>query len=725
LAAVYEAKGEFAKAHSYYERAVEARSGSVRPADSAERIELARFHLRRGSFGEAGRLLEEQPEETGPGYSAFLLARGQLGIAEGRFDLAVEWYRKALQVQLDRFGSAHPEIIDTKLGMAKAFFSAGNNGESFGAALEAEGLSRDLLRLTAQGLSEREALRFADTRRSGLDLAISSAFRRQSRERTKKLWDAVVRSRALVFDEMAGRMHDIHSAKDAVTSEKIVQLSELGGQLANLALREADDLPKEYAELVESVRKKKEELERDLGQSGLRLRSGSEELVGFEDVSEALPPGTALVAFVRFEDFNRPIDKGSRQGDPEFPFSYLALVLRDRPNSEPLMVDLGDAGEIENAVARWRAWAVDPGSSSSEESESPVTYGTALRETVWDPLADHLDGAEVVYLVPEGPLHTVNFAALPFSDGSYLVEKGPIIQYLAVERDLANQGSPAPQRNRLLAFAAPAFDDRPTGPSTPAEGLELQTRSSEVQCRSFQNLRFGPLNEALQEGKEVTEHWISGAEEQEATLITGRDATEAQLRRLAGEYGVLHLATHGFFLTDTCSTVNLGSATRGVGKVSFMKPPGSGFKIGENPLLLSGLAFAGANQRTSEASGVNDGILTAAEIAGLNLDGVRLAVLSACDTGLGGVQTGEGILGLNRAFRMAGVESLVLSLWPVQDRLARDWSRLFYASYLEHDRNVARAVHETNLALLKERRDQGQSTNPTHWAAFIASGASQ
>src|SRR5262249_33098553 len=139
---------------------------------------------------------------------------------------------------------------------------------------------------------------------------------------------------------------------------------------------------------------------------------------------------------------------------------------------------------------------------------------------------------------------------------------------------------------------------------------------------------------------------------------------EAALKRLSSPH-ILHIATHGFFLdsiesrlAQTRDVALISNPTAGVSARSDSTPV-------ENPLLRSGLALAGANLRESGPDKEDDGILTAMEVAGLDLWGTRLVVLSACDTGVGGVVSGEGVYGLRRALVLAGSETQVMSLWPV------------------------------------------------------------
>jgi CHAT domain-containing protein len=139
-------------------------------------------------------------------------------------------------------------------------------------------------------------------------------------------------------------------------------------------------------------------------------------------------------------------------------------------------------------------------------------------------------------------------------------------------------------------------------------------------------------------------------------------------------------------------------------------------------LLLSGLALAGANRRATSASGDADGILTAEEIAGLDLSGVEWAVLSACDTGVGEVRVGEGVFGLRRAIQVAGVRTLISSLWAVDDAATRQWMTALYSARLERGLDTSAAVRSATRAVLDAARADGRGGHPFYWAAFVAAG---
>jgi CHAT domain-containing protein len=407
----------------------------------------------------------------------------------------------------------------------------------------------------------------------------------------------------------------------------------------------------------------------------------------------------------------------------------------------PRVVPLGDAREIDALVAAWRRQAGMSGSTlpptARRREEEYRAAAIRLRRAVWDPAARYLAGARRVFIVPDGALDLVNFATLPVEKAAYLVERGPLLHYLSTERDLAFAKSTPGQGGGLLAVGAPDFDARPD--LTSAEGAMVEQASARVyrgqraSCDVFRATRFPSLPGSGAEVNEIASLWRAGA----TLRLVGAGATETAFKELAPGREVVHVATHGFFVGEGCPTTL--DAVRGIGGTAPAAPVGSaaagegGESVGaggdlldrprpESPLLLAGLAFAGANHRDDAPPDRDDGILTAEEIAAMDLSGVRWAVLSACETGVGEVRAGEGVLGLRRAFQVAGARTTIMSLWWVDDEATRDWMRALYEAHLMRGRDTAESVREAALDVLRERRSRGESTHPFTWGAFVASG---
>jgi CHAT domain-containing protein len=297
-----------------------------------------------------------------------------------------------------------------------------------------------------------------------------------------------------------------------------------------------------------------------------------------------------------------------------------------------------------------------------------------------------------------------------------------VVHYLSAERDLVDEEAAPPAGTGLLALGGPAFDA--SGPAPDASQVAFRgTRSA---CGDFDSMRFDPLPASLKEVDQVAMLWNQthrsggGSALADATApvpdtirLTGAAAHERAFKSKAPGRRVLHLATHGFFLGGRCaSTLDDRSAPAAP----------SGRTTRENPLLLSGLILAGANHRNVAPPDQEDGVLTAEEIAALNLRGVDWAVLSGCDTGIGEVKAGEGVFGLRRAFQLAGARTVIMSLWPVEDEATRQWMAALYRGRFFHKLSTASAVRDASVNMLRQRRAEGRSAHPFHWAAFVAAG---
>jgi CHAT domain-containing protein len=405
------------------------------------------------------------------------------------------------------------------------------------------------------------------------------------------------------------------------------------------------------------------------------------------------------------------------------------MVLRpDAP--APNVIDIGDAAAIDPAVAGWRrdvvAGVADPARPVAAAERALRRAGRAVRERVWDPVAAHLGGTAQAFVVPDGALNLLPLAALPADEAAYLVDTGPTLHYLSAERDVvAPAHAPRGDARGLLAIGGPAYGPAPAAPAAAAG-----TASRAPACGGFDDLLFADLPASRREVEDVGALWHrlreggGGA----ARVLTGAAASEAAFRRLGPGHRILHLATHGFFLGNACAAGPAG--TRSIGRLNR---PGTRpattpaaapapVTLPRNPLLWSGLALAGANRRAASRAAADDGILTAEEVAALDLDGVEWAVLSACDTGVGAVTVGEGVFGLRRAFRIAGARTVVMSLWEVEDRAARAWMRPLYQGRLQDRLSTAEAVRHASRRVLGERRAQGLNTHPFYWAGFVAAG---
>jgi CHAT domain-containing protein len=368
--------------------------------------------------------------------------------------------------------------------------------------------------------------------------------------------------------------------------------------------------------------------------------------------------------------------------------------------------------EIEAMIAGWgETLARDPRLPGVEEK--CLARGVALRTRVWQPLG--LATFRRIFLVPDGALHQVHFAALPDGRGQFVLDSVAAVHYASAERDIPRAPGFDERGNGLLALGGALFD------LTAASGGPVAERRSP--CREFETWSFGPLPGSAREVDVVASLWrgsTQGRDPEETLGLKGIEATESAFKARAPGRRVVHLATHGFFLGAQCRKER--PLQRGIGRLAAPTLDAADRDEGESPLLMAGLALTGANRRAEASADSDDGILTAEEIASLDLSGVEWAVLSACDTGVGDAVVGEGVLGLRRAFEVAGVGTLIMSLWPVDDEPALEWMEALYRARFVRGLDTAESVSEASRELLARQRRRGEGVHPGTWGPFIAVG---
>jgi tetratricopeptide (TPR) repeat protein/CHAT domain-containing protein len=749
LAEVFAEQGRLDDARALYERALDVRQHALQPAhrDVAETLTSLAETL--GRLGDLPRALECSrraltiwgrigSSEDGL-YARALAVQAQLSL-QADDPRAGEQFTDAIARLKKVVGTVHPEIATAQAGLAAALMRRGRYALALTEALRAEDMAREHVRVTTRYLAERQALFFAGRRPPALDIALSALSRAStSTPDNARVLDVVIRSRALVLDELATRHRTTIEGRAPSLEPLAKALVTARQRLANLLVAgPRSDSAASYLPLVTQAKREKERAERTLAEQSVRFRRElAHSKTGLDEVRAALPHHTALVSYVRYTDVAAP-DRNPRRA-PET--AYAAFVLR-AGESQVSFVPLGAAATFDDWIARWReVVSVPPSSVNGSRSSADLRYrraGMALRRRIWDPIRVRLRDVTNVLIVPDGPLNLVSFAALPSSNAEFLVERGPAIHYLSAERDLSEADDRRPSGDGLLAIGAPAFDDEPlpvrAGAAAAASDVRLaggsERRQPTVPCRGFAGLRFGPLPAAQLEVDEIASVWTGrtsatttrGGHDGGSSLcrvLAGAGATEAAVKRLAPGQRVLHFATHGFFLGSSCASAVAGS--RSVGGLAGSDV--GTFESMENPLVRSGLALAGANRRATTQPGTHeDGILTAEEVAGLELDGVEWAVLSACDTGIGEMKAGEGVFGLRRAFQIAGASTVIMSLWAVEDDSARQWMRALYDARVRQKLDTIHAVRRASLDVLRDRRHRGMTTHPFYWAGFVAAG---
>ncbi|HET8948824.1 MAG TPA: CHAT domain-containing tetratricopeptide repeat protein [Candidatus Polarisedimenticolia bacterium] len=680
-----------------------------------------------------------QPAPGHPSSGSAFMMLGAVQRDRGDVDAAGPLLEQAIQVFGAAFGTAHPRYGEALLERARLKWRQGNDAAALEDALRSEESLRASLRDTTRGLSEAEALRYQEIMVSGLDTAFSILARANAAPPDPaagaRVLEALARSRTLVLDEIAARRRSITRSTDPAVRRLDQALQDASRKYARLLV--ADPSPG-YARLLQEAREGMERAERDLAAASRAFAAErTRQEIGFAAIGRELPPHAALVSYVAYR---RSEPGAPGRGIP----SYLAFAL-PAGASAPVVVPLGPAAGIDAAIEAWRREASSLPAGAAAEKSYRAAAGR-LRETLWDPVAAHLGGAARVVVVPDGAIHALSFATLVGRDGRFLVETGPEFHYVSAERDLFGGSPPAAPGRGLLALGGPDFDAAPAkiassqsntparsgparapaAPGSPA--TPLMRAAAGPPCADLAALKFLPLPGAAAEVHEVQGLWRGrggdpgghagdsggragdpGGAREPVRVLTGRDATEANLGRLASGKRVVHLATHAFFVPSQCDE----------------RPASGGAAEGRlqagTPLRVCGLALSGANRRAGVPPGADDGLLTAEEISSLDLEGVEWVVLSGCQTGIGLARAGEGILGLRRSFQVAGARTLVLSLWPVSDNDTRSWMAELYRAR-SGGATTLEAANAASRRIVAARRKAGVTAHPFFWGAFVAAG---
>jgi CHAT domain-containing protein/Tfp pilus assembly protein PilF len=721
LAILHDRLGDRKTARRFIERALAIDRQTLGPGHpylATDLNILGLLHYADGQYGSALPHLEEaqaiQIAAFGESHPAVAQTRHNLSAvhqALGNLEKAEELQLKALATKKDVFGPNHPTVALslTRLGLLRA---AGHQPEAAHQLFkQAEEIDYLLLDQVIGFATADQKLKFLSLMSSSIDLPLNlvNQYLADQPSARRDAFDLWLNRKGLILESQRQYQQTLLGTDSPQALDTFRTLAEVRSRLARLVLAGPGDLPPQsYQTALLQLQIQKEKLETVLGRlSQAYARLQQDRRTDTMLLVEKLPPKSALVEFARIQTFD------FSKGDPNQGWQdhhYLALVLNPARNATPALLDLGPAAKIDRLVSALKKQITDLKQLTGPRIKN---LASQLHDLVFAPLLPALAGQKDLFLSPDGHLSLIPFEVLVDRQGRYLVDSYTF-NYLTAGRDLANferMGSP---HGSDLIIGAPDF------------GLPIQTEQPGPDGEASQSrppamatpLYFTPLPGTAEEALAVRD--ILGPSR--TRLITGTSATEEMLKT-AETPGILHLATHGFFLPDRTSapiaTVTDSSSRSTLG-YALMSPSQLAGLLGE-PLLRSGLALAGANRATS-TPGTNDGLLTAEEALGLKLDGTELVVLSACQTGEGEVENGEGVYGLRRAFTQAGARGLVMSMWVVPDRETLELMMEFYKNLQSGRFNRAQALRQAMLKQKTVTRQRYGHTNPLFWGSFVFLG---
>jgi MYXO-CTERM domain-containing protein len=621
---------------------------------------------------------------AGPGVARIDASIAHLVAQQGRYGEAEKLYAHALGAIRSAFGDDHPDVAQLYVNQAVMYWEQGKRESAIAAMqLGVETRERHVSRTLATGSEEERRLLLSSTS-AEMDWAVDlheHGFPGDDRAKRLALLAAFQgKGRLLEVMQDTNRALRDHLGPDE--RQLFEQLKAVRARIAQLAFASHTAGGPEKARVALALLGKQAAgLEARIAARSALFRSVAQP-VTIELVAKQLPADVALVEVVshlRYDPRGGPLSSwGERR--------YSAYVLKS--DQSVAYVELGAAQAIDASVAAFRDVLRDPRSN-------PLPRARELDELVMRPIRRLVGGVRNLIISGDGSLSLIPFGALVDERNRYLIDEWSI-RYLSTGRELLRPFT-GPSRTAALVVANPTFD----APATWGRSAEVGSAppSSRNRARDGVLTNFGPLSGTLDEGQAV-------ARSLQVPLLSGSEASVEALLELKGPR-ILHVATHGFFLGDA-QQVRPG---RGMAPGSSSGSPTPAIPI--DPLLRSGLALAGANLRRPGAIG----ILTALEASSLDLWGTRLVVLSACDTGVGTVSSRDGVYGLRRSLTLAGAESLVMSLWKVDDDATRDLMITYYDA-LSTGGNRAASLRDVQLSM----RRGGRYAHPYYWASFIALG---
>lgn len=718
LALFYSAKGNYEKAGPLFLQVLSIRKkalGEKHPDYAVSLNNLAFFYRDNGDYKKAEQLFLEALEidkkvlgEMHPNYAMLLNNLAELYDTMGDFKKAENMYLQALETFGKISRESHPDYASLLCNLALLYQESGNVDKSESMYERAMEVYLSQIRQQFSFLSEREKEMYLA--RIQFFFSTYKNFILQQHKTTPavagKAYDIELYFKGLLLNtDKQLRNYILNSGDSAavrIYDSWIAVRASLARQYSMPAIQRSFD--------IKAMEARANELEKKL----TRIYSEKNDLRGlqdihWQDVQKKLKRGEIAIEFTDIPFFN-----GKKWTDT---IMYIAILLK-KDDIQPAIIPLFEVKQLDSLLQRGRSSDIsfinDLYRWAGAGNQAGSGKGQRLYNLIWKPLEKYLDGVQTVYFSPSGRLHQLSFAAIPCGGKELLSDRFNLVQ-LSSTGQLTLKQSENPVKEMVLYGGIEydaGLDIMKSISDKYRQSAEnhLQEVSRSVSKENIRSGSFAYLDGTLTEVENIIK--LAEVKGIKYAEITGNEAVEESVKDLYGKSspGVLHIATHGFFFPDAAK--NFGKN----GLMTVGEKATSGFRSSDIPLMSSGLAFAGANHvwHGEEAPpGADDGILTAFEVSSMYLPNTELVVLSACETGLGEVKGSEGVFGLQRAFKMAGSDYILMSLWQIPDYQTSELMVHFYTEWFS-----GKSVREA-LRLAQDFMKIKYPLQPYMWAAFV------
>ena len=717
LAILYVNMGQSGKALPLFQQvlAIDKKTvGADHPDYATSLHNLANLYVKMGKYEKAlpiyQQVLSIKANALGvehPNYASSLHSLGNLYVNMGQYAKALPLYQQALSISKSSFGEEHPDYASFLYSLGLLYTSLNDDTKAASLTIQASNSLLRHLRQTYTTLSEQDKMIVLNNQSYQFSYLPSLLFINHTHDSLlpTHLYANELAVKGMVLDDQQQVLNAIRKSSDSTTLQVFEQWrlnkTLIGTQLLLPVARRVTNL--------DSLQEATTLLEQQLSRQAASFRNLQQsQVITPKEISQKLLTGEAAVEFIQFNLYNKKWTDNT---------IYAALILLPGDTTArfvPLFEEkqlqrlLKPSASATNVYAQYAS--IEKLYGGTKPASSALQH--SLYQLLWKPLEKHLAGIHTVYYAPAGLLHRISFQALR-SDATHLLIDQFRLQQVLSTRSVVLPSITTQEKSSVGIWGninyhiySPLFTNTTASKLSPSIA-EADTTSSSFNfyASDTRGMRGGDWGSLPGGKKEIdTLATLFNHAGIATTIDSGTVATEEAFKALSGKSPqVLHLATHGFFLPVTEKKPKPGDDVGG-----------STFTMQQNPMFRSGLVLAGGSHAWKgdpAIPGREDGILTAYEIAQMDLSSTDLVVLSACETALGDLQGNEGVIGLQRAFKLAGVKQLVMSLWRVPDEQTNKLMTLFYQNRISGQAN-REALRNAQLKM-KEKYP------PYYWAAFV------
>lgn len=586
---------------------------------------------------------------------------GDVYYQQKNYKKADEFYSKSKKLYKDYFSVKHPEYVKVLSKLSKVYYMQKDYKGAKANIEESLNNYEGFIKTYFPALSEREKAKYWNTIKGDFEFYNTLALGQLEdfKDLASKVYDYQLLTKALLLNSSIKIRERILNSKD---ENLISQYNEWVSkkELMTLALSMGPEQLVENEIDPNLLAQEIERLEKELSQkSELFGQSFEDKRITYLDVIKSLKPNEVAIEMVRYRYFNHSFTDS---------VIYAAIYVKNDFKRAKAIV-LNDGLKLETRNFKYYRNAIQG------KIHDDISY-----DAFWAPIQKGIGQASTIYLSPDGVYNQINLEAIPTPDGKYILDNANIVLVSNTKDIYLRKIKPrSPADNTASMFGNPSFY------------LTVSKDPSVIALPGTEK-EINQLQLLLKQKGWATKEYME------------KTATEETVKELNSPK-IFHVATHGFYKPTEELTLE-----------SEMESNEA--QLTQNPLMRTGLLLKGAGdllEKTDYNYNMENGILTASEAMNLNLDRTDLVVLSACETGLGQLEAGEGVYGLQRAFLVAGAKVLIMSMFKVDDEATQKLMMKFYQKWLNSG-NLRQSFIDAKKELRTEYKD------PIYWGAFMMIG---